>query len=1366
MDKFKPPDRLSLDGDVAANWKQWIQLFELFIQASESTDKPDGVKIAMILSAMGPEGVARFNNFGWETGEDKTKYADVVKKFEKEIGGQKRVVFNRYKFWDCSRTEKQPFDEYLTTLKSLATPCDFLEMDNMLRDKIVFSTSDRALKEKMLRTKDLNLAQTIDLCRSAEITRKEVQAMRTQTEKVTLNALRKKPQQPSRSLKEDHQHKQRSPHPKTRQDDRPGQTKYRASNQERYKQKCTRCGYNHGSDSGDCPASGKQCKKCSGPNHFARMCKSRRFDRKVHKVTAHQPDSSDDEFFLDSVIKCLNMEVSHTNSAAWFEPVTVCKSRIRMKIDSGADTNTIPLKTWKKIKDKPQLTPSTVVLKALVGAVVEHEGMAEVKMKVNNKTIVTELYVTKKRTVPILGLKASLQLGLMKPEENAENVNVNTVHTEEKPVITMDTLNQEYSDVFNGVGSYPGKYHIQLKGDAIPIIQPPRRVPHKLNQRLNQKLTDMESQGIIARVDKPTEWVNNLVIAEKKDGSLRLCLDPRQLNQSICREHFQMPTFEEVVTNIGEAKVFTILDQKDSYWQVELDEESADLCTFNTPSGRYKFLRMPFGISSASEVLQKKTLQVFGGIKGVHIVADDMLIAAVDEKEHDKILREVLDTARRYNIKFNYNKTQLKKKEVFYMGVRLGIDGLKPDDKKIKAIIDMPDPIDKAGVQRLIGMLNFLSVFIPNKSSITAPLRNLLKEDIPWHWEAEQKEAMTQLKQILSSKPVLRLFDPKQPITVQADSSSTGLGACLLQNNQPVAYAPRALTEPETRWAQIEKELLAIVYAAEKFHQYICGEEVEVQSDHRPLETIFKKSLHKASPRIQVMLLRLLRYRLNVHYVPGSRMYIADTLSRAFLQDNDSQEEKSVDDQMRIHTISTDYPASPEKLTNIRKATEEDSVLQRIKEYTCNEWPVPKGSCPTNILPYWPIRTEIHEQDGLLFAGERLLIPASSRQDILKKLHEGHLGVQKCKSRAKDIMYWPSMSQDIEDEVKKCAICATYRNSNQKEPLLPHTVPERPWAKLGSDIFTFGGRDYLVVVDYFSKYPEVVHLENKTATGVIRALKPIFARHGIPDEFMSDNMPFSSHRFTTFAREWGFKLTTSSPRYPQSNGQSERCIQTVKSLMKKAYEESKEPHLALLDYRNSPVSGLKHSPAQLLMSRRLKDKLPVKSSLLKPEVVQTAEQDLIYRQFKQKQVYDSHAKAADQHEVGDSVRVQLDKTWDRGVITGKHSAPRSYYVMMEDGTELRRNSRFINKSPDKFTVIPHSDHEEVEPVTQGQMDVTPDQPISSSISQSTPGTPKPRNQPSMIPVRSDAKSPVTVPRQSSRRCVNPCWHKDYIVNYK
>ena len=194
-------------------------------------------------------------------GEDKTKYADVVKKFEKEIGGQKRVVFNRHKFGDCSRTEKQPFDEYLTTLKSLATPCDFLEMDNMLRDKIVFSTSDRALKEKMLRTKDLNLAQTIDLCRSAEITRKEVQAMRTQTEKVTLNALRKKPQQPSRSLKEDHQHKQRSPHPKTRQDDRPGQTKYRASNQERYKQKCTRCGYNHGIDSGDCPASGNQCKK-------------------------------------------------------------------------------------------------------------------------------------------------------------------------------------------------------------------------------------------------------------------------------------------------------------------------------------------------------------------------------------------------------------------------------------------------------------------------------------------------------------------------------------------------------------------------------------------------------------------------------------------------------------------------------------------------------------------------------------------------------------------------------------------------------------------------------------------------------------------------------------------------------------------------------------------------------------------------------------------------------------------------------------------------------------------------------------------------------------------------------------------------
>ena len=274
-----------------------------------------------------------------------------------------------------------------------------------------------------------------------------------------------------------------------------------------------------------------------------------------------------------------------------------------------------------------------------------------------------------------------------------------------EPAITMDRLENEHKDVFSGLGCYPGKYHIELNPEAQSVIDPPRRVPQTLYEPLREKLKKLEAQGVIIAVEEPTDWVNSLVITEKRDGSIRLCLDPKRTNKNIRREHFQIPTFTEISTQLGGARLFTILDKKDSYWQVEFDEDSSLLCCFNTPFGRYRFVRMPFGITSASEVLQKWTYKTFGDIPNVHIVAYDLLIAAKTEAEHDSTLRRVMERARGRGVKFNTKKTQLKKSEVFYMGTMISADGMRPDDAKIKAILSMPEPTYKDGVRRLIGMV-------------------------------------------------------------------------------------------------------------------------------------------------------------------------------------------------------------------------------------------------------------------------------------------------------------------------------------------------------------------------------------------------------------------------------------------------------------------------------------------------------------------------------------------------------------------------------------------------------------------------------------------------------------------------------------
>ena len=223
-----------------------------------------------------------------------------------------------------------------------------------------------------------------------------------------------------------------------------------------------------------------------------------------------------------------------------------------------------------------------------------------------------------------------------------------------------------------------------------------------------------------------------------------------------------------------------------------------------------------------------------------------------------------------------------------------------------------------------------------------------------------------------------------------------------------------------------------------------------------------------------------------------------------------------------------------------------------------------------------------------MFLGQRLIIPQEMRHDVLNCIHKSHLGIEKCRSGARAVFYWPGMSTVIERIVAKCSVCLKYQRENQKEPLLPHEVPQRPWKKLGADIFELNFNSYLIVVDYYSKYPELCILKDKTASSVVTSMKSIFARHGIPDEVVADNMPFSGKALRKFASEWGFKVSTSSPRYPQSNDMSETAIQTIKNLLKKACEDGNDPYIVLLEYRNTPISGLKESPARLLMSRMLK----------------------------------------------------------------------------------------------------------------------------------------------------------------------------------
>ena len=421
------------------------------------------------------------------------------------------------------------------------------------------------------------------------------------------------------------------------------------------------------------------------------------------------------------------------------------------------------------------------------------------------------------------------------------------------------------------------------------------------------------------------------------------CLDPQDLNRAIQREHFPLPTIEDVATCLHGARVFTALDVAKGFWHIELDEPSSFLTTFHTSFGRYRWRRMPFGISSAPEVFQRRMHELIEGLEGVEVVADDFLAVGYGEskeeavRNHDQNLAAFLQRCTDRGIHLNAEKIKLRQHEVPLIGHITTDRGLQADPSKVHAIVDMPPPADVAGVRRFLGMLQYLSKFLPSLSDMTKPLRDLTGKDAAWIWDHPQQEALDALKQAAAKTPVLRYYSLCEEVTLQCDASQYGLGAALMQNGQLVAYASRALTSPETRYAQIEKELLAIVFACDHFEPYIFGQEcVTVETDHQPLEMITRKPLNSAPKRLQRMLLQLQKFSLVVRYKKGKQMYLADTLSRAYVPEvkvgESALEVAGVD-----HTAMLTLPT--ERLQQLSHASADDPVLSELRKTIQQGWP-------------------------------------------------------------------------------------------------------------------------------------------------------------------------------------------------------------------------------------------------------------------------------------------------------------------------------------------------------------------------------------------------------------------------------------------
>ena len=598
------------------------------------------------------------------------------------------MPFERYRFHKRQQQPGEPLDQYVTALRQMADHCDFdnITTDEILRDRVLFGISDGRIRETLLRKEDLTLAKVLDTCRASELSHAQMRevdggvSLPTATGTETVNAVHK-----ARGKKDKSRNRQKS--------SRSGECKY--------------CGPRHEFKKEVCPAFGKKFHKCGKSAHFAKKCLQKPYQKSVRTVGEYEASYSDEAEYHVQEVSCVQPATDK------FVTLKLRNSGNYMKfqLDTGAECNVVPLHMYKKATGDIKLrnvTPSNDAIVAFGGTKLTLKGRVLLPVSRGETRCTLRCNLVEADVRPLLGRKACTGMHLIKVLDSDD---VNRPDTGDRPLfavreagkpLTKEQLVKNFPKVFaDGVGKLDGEHHIRLDPSVDPVQHAPRRVQVALRSKLQSTLEDMVLQEVLAPVTEPTPWISSMVVVPKRNGKLRICLDPKNLNVAVQREHYPLPTIEDIATRLHGAKV---LDVRSGFWHICLDDASSRLTTFNTPFGRFRWKRMPFGISCAPEVFQRKMHELIEGIAGVEVVADDFAVIGCGStmeaaiKDHDENLLRFLERCDKRNVKLNTEKLQLRKTEVPFIGHVASGDGLKIHPDKVRAIVEMPEPEDVTAV--------------------------------------------------------------------------------------------------------------------------------------------------------------------------------------------------------------------------------------------------------------------------------------------------------------------------------------------------------------------------------------------------------------------------------------------------------------------------------------------------------------------------------------------------------------------------------------------------------------------------------------------------------------------------------------------
>lgn len=670
---------------------------------------------------------------------------------------------------------------------------------------------------------------------------------------------------------------------------------------------------------------------------------------------------------------------------------------------------------------------------------------------------------------------------------------------------------EKHSKVFDGeLGSMKDiMVKLTLKPGSTPKCLKARSVPYAIKPKVEAELDRLVKSGVLEQV-RTSDWATPIVPVMKKDGSLRLCGDFKvTLNPVLTAEQYPLPLIDDIFSGLAGGQKFSKIDLCQAYLQMHVVPESQELLTIVTHKGLYRYQRLPFGITSAPALFQRAMDQILSGLPGVQCYLDDLLITGSDEKSHLQNLEATLQRLEDYGLRVRRDKSEFFKSSVEYLGHVIDSAGLHKAPSKVKAIVEAPSPNNVTQLRSFLGLLTYYARFVPNLANKLKPLHELLNNTKTWEWTNRCETAFREAKMALSNSDALMHFDPTLPIQLACDASPYGVGAVVSHilpsgEERPIAFASRTLSQAESRYAQIEREALAIVFGVKRFHQYLFGRKFTLLTDHRPLTSIFGPHTgipSLAASRMQRWALLLSAHQYDIKYRKADLHGNADGLSRLPLPVTHTKSKPT-----EIFYFK-DVTVAPVTSAHVKKHTRADPILSDVVDIITQGR---RGVMTENLKPYLVRRNELQVsvQSGCLLWGNRVIIPPPLKENVLDELHSGHCGMVRMKEIARSYFWWPGLDAAIEEKAKSCPDCQKLRNLPQLTPLHPWEWPEEPWQRVHVDFAgPVEGRMFLVVVDAHSKWPEAIIMQETSAERTIEELRLIFSRFGLPQQLVSDNGP-------------------------------------------------------------------------------------------------------------------------------------------------------------------------------------------------------------------------------------------------------------------